>query len=461
MQSDNPPSAPVPLLLAQSFLMLLEAQPSVIYLSIAGIIILLVLSGLISGSEVAFFSFSPKELESIKEDDDKKNDKIIELLDKPRYLLSTILITNNMINISIVILSYYVIKQILHGDDTMYEMFGFKVDGKFIEAAVNVVLDTVILLMFCEVMPKIYAANNKMTIAMLTSRPLLILRTVCYPMSYVMVHSSSFIEKKIRRYSELDIHDIDQAIEMTVDKTAHGKDVDILKGIVHFGNTQAKQIMQARMDIHALDHSWDFSRVMDYVKKSGYSRLPVFEKSVDHIVGILHVKDLLPFLEESADFNWQSKTREALFVPETKKIDDLLKEIQERRKHIVIVVDEYGGTSGIITLEDIIEEVLGDIKDEFDEVDDFQNKQLDDHTFIFEGKMLLHDVARTLSIEAEQFDDIRGEAETLAGLVLEITGRMPARNEEIKSGAFTFKVLGLEKNRIKRILVTLEHEAEA
>lgn len=460
MESDNPLPDSGPLQLLNLTVVLLQSQSSTMIMGVVTIIVLLFLSALISGSEVAFFSLSPKELEDIKNDDDPTNDRIVDLLDKPRFLLSTILITNNIINIAIVIISYFMVKLAFGCDDCAYDILGLHVSGKWIEAFINVALDTVIILMFCEVMPKMYAANNKMSVALITSRPLILLRKVFYPLSYVMVNSSAFIEKKIRRYTDLDISEIDQAIEMTVDKNTSGKDVDVLKSIVHFGNTTAKQIMQPRMEIYAVSKETGFAELMEYVRNSGYSRLPVYEGSIDHVVGILHVKDLLPYIHENEDFSWQGMIREALFVPETKKIDDLLKEIQENHKHIVIVADEYGGTSGIVTLEDIIEEVLGDIRDEFDEVEDFSAKKIDDHTYIFEGKVLLHDVCRTLGIDMESFDEYKGDADTLAGLILEITGRMPERNDEVVKEQFVFKVLGLEKNRIKRIMVKLQKDRD-
>lgn len=458
MESDQPPPELIPLNVLPLAILFTQAEIGYISIEVILALLLVFLSAMFSGSEVAFFSMTPKDLHEIKNDEDPKNDKIYDLLKKPRYLLSTILVANNLINIAFIILTYFIVKQFLNCEDCLYNVAGLSLSAHIIEGGINLIVDVFILMVFCEIMPKIYAANNKRMVAEFMAGPLFLLRRILYPINYMMVSSSAFVEKRIKTYSDFDLQDLDHAIEMTLSKNSSPKDAEILKSIVHFGNTTAKQILKPRTQLYSLDDSWNFSEMMEYVRQAGYSRLPVFHGDIDHITGVLHVKDLLPHLNENENFQWNVLVREAMFIPETKKIDDLLREFQANRKHLSIVVDEYGGTSGIVTLEDIIEEILGEIKDEFDEEDDFQYKKIDENTFIFEGKTLIHDLCKFLEIEIDTFDEVKGDSDTIAGLILEIAGRMPGRNEEITYKDFQFKVMNWEKNRIKRVLLSM-HES--
>jgi hypothetical protein len=454
LNSDIPPE---PLFTLVQLLQIQNFELNTLILEIIVVVVLLFLCALVSASEVAYFSLSPKELDDIKNDDSKINDNIIDLLAKPRTLLSTVLIAISFMSISIVMLTHLIIQNFFPENALPVQIFQWSIQTHYIEEFINISLDICIILLFTEVMPKIFAGANKMRVATFMALPLKALIQICFPISFIMVKTSAYIEKKIRRYTDLNMDDIDQAIEMTADKDTTQEDIDVLKGIVHFGNITANQIMHSRMEIHGVDISWDFNKLITYVNESGYSRLPVYAKSLDHIEGILHVKDLLPFLNNQ-NYRWQQLIREAMFIPESKKIDDLLKEIQEQRKHLAIVVDEHGGTSGLVTLEDIIEEVLGEIKDEFDVEEDFVSSRVNSNTFVFEGKTLLNDVCKVLEADVEEFEAVRGGAESIAGLILELAGTMPEVKQEFKFKYYVFKVLSVENRRIKRIQITLENK---
>jgi gliding motility-associated protein GldE len=325
----------------------------------------------------------------------------------------------------------------------------------YIEEIITIAIDIFFILLFVDVIPITFAQSNKIRVATFMALPLSILVKLFYPLSYFMVNASAFIEKKIRRYTDIDTNEIEQAIEMTADKNTTQEDIKVLKGIVHFGEITARQIMKPRMDIYALDYSWDFEKLIEYVREGGYSRLPVYIDSLDNIKGVLHVKDLLQHIDKDASFDWHSIIHEALYIPEGKKIDDLLKEIQSTRKHLAIVVDEHGGTCGIITLEDIVEEVLGEIKDEFDDDEEFTSNKVNDNTYIFEGKVLINDVCKIINADVNEFEEVRGEADSIAGLILEIAGKMPQKNEVFSFENYSFRVLNIEKNRIRRIEIKI------
>jgi gliding motility-associated protein GldE len=451
LNSDIPPE---PLMVFTQILQVQGFSLNNTLFEVIAVIVLLLLCALVSASEVAYFSLSPKELDDIKNDDSSINDNILDLLEKPRTLLSTVLIAISFMSISIVMLTHLIIQQFFPESVVNVQIFNWEIKAHYIEESINIVLDICIILLFTEVMPKIFAGANKMLVATFMALPLKFLIKVFYPISFIMVKSSAFIEKKIRRYTDLNMDDIDQAIEMTADKDTTQEDIDVLKGIVHFGNITANQIMHPRMEIHGVDISWDFPKLLSYVRDSGYSRLPIYSKSLDHIEGVLHVKDLLPHINFD-NYRWQQLGREAMFIPESKKIDDLLREIQEQRKHLAIVVDEHGGTSGLVTLEDIIEEVLGEIKDEFDVEEDFISSKVNNNTYVFEGKTLLNDVCKVLNADIDEFEDIRGGAESIAGLILELAGNMPEVKAEYQYQHYLFKVLSIEKRRIKRIQVMI------
>jgi putative hemolysin len=319
---------------------------------------------------------------------------------------------------------------------------------------VNVIIVTFFLVLFGEAIPKVYATHNKLPIARSVSGLFTFLNKLLSPINYLLVNSTAVIEKRIKRHNaEIDIDEINKAIDITVDNKASKNDVKMLKGIVHFGNITVRQVMRPRMDVAAADVEWDFLKLISFVKENGYSRLPVFKESIDNIQGVLYIKDLLEHIHQGKDFQWQKLIREALHTPETKKIDDLLREFQETRKHLAIVVDEFGGTSGIVTLEDIVEEVIGDINDESDESADSQLRKNPDGSYIVEGIMQLGDLAKGLELENDYFEEAKGDAETVGGLVVELFGRIPKVGEEVVLHNFKFKVLSFKKNRIEKLKI--------
>jgi len=423
------------------------------------ILVLIICSALMSASEIAFFSLSKVEVDHLRDSDDGIDNRVAALIDRPRYLLSTILITNNMVNIGVIVTSYFVTRNFfdLIGITDKVVVFNFEISRYVVEFVWNVVVVTFMLVLFGEAAPKVFATQYKLKVARFMSGVLVLLTRFFKPINYVLVNSTQSLEKRLKHYNdEIDIEEINKAIEITVEKKESKQDARLLKGIVHFGNITVKQVMRPRTEVSAVDKEFTFKEVMAFVIEMGYSRFPVFEETLDTVVGVLNVKDLLAHLHDGDDFNWQQLIREPFFVPETKKIDDLLRDIQENRKHLAIVVDEYGGTSGIITLEDIVEEVVGDIKDEFDETTDANFRKLDDRNFIFEGKIPLLDVCRALGLSADAFDEVKGEAETLGGLLLELANRIPKNGEELNYAGFRFMILSVSNNRIQKVKVTNE-----
>ncbi|MFT7588362.1 MAG: putative hemolysin [Limisphaerales bacterium] len=409
------------------------------------IILLLFFSALISGSEAAFFSMSPSKLQNLKEEKGKKAEENVQsLLDKPNYLLSTILIANNFINVAIVIVSAFAMERLLVGLDPRLTF------------AISVMAVTFLLVLVGEVVPKVYAARHSESFAAAMAGPLLLLRKVFHPLSFILVESTRVIEKRLATLenSNLDREDYDRAIDLAVNMESSEQDVKMLKGIVQFGNITVKQIMVSYVDMTAVEYSINFHDLLETIRASGYSRIPVFKEDKHNIVGLFYAKDLLAILDEDDDFNWQSRIKEAYFVPESKMIDDLLGEFQEKRMHMAIVVDEYGGTLGLVSLEDVMEEVIGEIHDEFDaEVNGY--KKLDDANFLLEGKVLLGDVCKALGLRSETFEDVKGDSDTLAGLMLELAGRIPSVMEELEYKNFRFTVMEVSRNRIEKIKITL------
>ncbi len=427
------------------------------------VVILLICSALISGSEVAYFSLNPNDIVGLQEEEKTSSQRIVTLLDRPRYLLATILITNNFINIFIIIISSVAVLEPLFGYLGFGQGENISLSTKALKFTMEVGVVTFFLVLFGEVAPKVYASINNLQLARLMSRPLSFLKKLFYLPSQILVKSTQLIEKRLEERSNnetfVSLQDIDQAIELTVKDAEHAEqEIDILKGIVQFGNISVSQVMRARVDVVALDFRLGFGEVLEVVKESGYSRFPVYEENIDTITGVLYAKELLPHLDETDDFEWQVKIRSGYFVPDTKKIDDLLKEFQAKKVHMAIVVDEYGGTSGIVTLEDIMEEVIGEIQDEFDERIDVDYEQIDKYTYQFEGKTLLNDVCRLCDIEISTFDKVKGEAESIAGLLLELSGRMPAQGEEIEHEGFKLTVEKVSKRRIERIKINIPKE---
>jgi putative hemolysin len=406
--------------------------------------ILLVASALVSGSEVAFFSIQPRDLDELKEVDKTGFESLSELLKTPKALLATILIWNNFINVGIVILSSYL-------SETFFD-FG---DSLQLKLGVEVLAITFLILLFGEVLPKVYATKNSVTFGLFMYKPMFVLRRFSKPLSFLLVRSSSFIERRLQHKSEnLSVDDLSQALELTSNEESSDEEQKILAGIVKFGSTNVTQIMKPRIDVIAVDVSWEYGRIMEGILESGFSRIPVYEENFDNVKGVLYVKDLLPHISASSNFAWQELVREPFFVPENKKIDDLLREFQARKIHLAIVVDEYGGTSGVVTLEDIIEEIVGEISDEFDNDELFYSK-IDEANYVFEAKIHLTDFFKVVAAQESDFAEQSAEADTLAGFLLEVAGKFPAVGEEINFKDYLFKVESLEGRRIKRIKVTL------
>ena len=421
-------------------------------LNIVVLIILLICSAMISGAEVALFGLSPTEANEIEEKKTAQGDIVIKLLERPKKLLATILIANNAINIGVVLLFNVI-------GDTIFSNINYMIFGVVsLRFVLEVVLATFLILMFGEILPKVYANRNRISFSNFMAYPLKALDFLFSPLSLPMRSGTIFLYKKLgKEKSSLSVDHLSQALELTSEGDTTKEEQKILEGIVSFGNTDTKQVMRPRIDIFSLNDQMKFLEVLEEIKKNGYSRIPVYSDNIDKVIGVLYVKDLLPYLDRKS-FNWMTLIREPYFVPENKKLDDLLAEFQAKKNHLAIVVDEYGGTSGIVTLEDIIEEIVGDISDEFDDEDLIFSK-LDDHNYVFEGKTPLKDFYRVVRMEDETlFEENKGESETIAGFVLEIAGSFPKRGEKIAFHDYRFVVESLDKKRLKQIKVTLPHE---
>lgn len=421
-------------------------------LKVAVLVLLLICSALISGAEVALFGLTQTDLNAIEEESTSRGKLIIKLLERPKKLLATILISNNAINIGIVLLFSSI------GNTLFSEIDQVLFDFVSVRFVLEVLVATFLILMFGEILPKIYANRNRIQFSGFMALPLKVFDFVLTPLSTPMRSATIFLQEKLgRQKSNLSVDHLSQALELTSEGDTTKEEQKILEGIVSFGNTDTKQVMRPRIDIFALNEEMKFPEVLEEIKKNGYSRIPVFAENMDAILGVLYVKDLLPYIDRKT-FNWMSLIREPYFVPENKKLDDLLLEFQEQKKHLAVVVDEYGGTSGIVTLEDIIEEIVGDISDEFDD-EDLVFSKLDDYTYVFEGKTTLKDFYRVVKIEnEEEFELRKGESETIAGFVLEISGSFPRRGEKVLFNDYEFIVESMDKKRLKQIKVTLPHE---
>lgn len=410
------------------------------------IIILLLLSALVSGSEVAFFSLTPTEKEELVNDKSKNSQRVIALLDRPKKLLATILIANNFINVGIVILSTALMSKIFDGT----------VLSETVQLIIQVGVVTFVILLIGEVVPKVYATKHGLYFAKAMSGPISATRIFFKPLTYVLVNSTSFIDKRVKKKAnDISVDHLEHALILTAEEsTGDAKESQILQGIVRFGNTDVKQIMTPRIDTVCLDVASNYFEIMESIKHSGFSRIPVYETSVDKIEGVLYVKDLLKFLEEGENFNWQALIRKPFFVPENKKIDDLLREFQDSKVHMAVVVDEYGGTSGIVTFEDILEEIVGEISDEFDD-DDIAYSKLDESNYVFEGKTPLNDVYRVIGINGDEFESAKGESDTLAGFIMEISGKILRKKEKISFLNYDFLIEAADKKRVKQIKMTI------
>ena len=406
-------------------------------------ILLLFASGFVSASEIAFFSLSPNDLSEIEEEEHPSDRRITDLLKDSERLLATILISNNFVNVTIIMLCNYFFAEVVD--------FGHAVIVEFL--VITVVL-TFLLLLFGEIMPKIYSAQHTLKFCRFAAPVLMVLRKVFSPLSNLLVRSSFIVNKCVaKRNYNISVDDLSQALELT-DKAEISEESNILEGIIRFGGETAKEVMTSRLDMVDLDITSTFKEVLDCVVENGYSRVPVYEDSRDNIKGILYIKDLLPHLKKGEDFQWQSLIRPAYFVPETKMIDDLLRDFQANKIHIAIVVDEFGGTSGIVTMEDIIEEIVGEINDEYDE-EERSYVKVNDHTYVFEAKTLLSDFYKIVKIDSETFEDVVGDADTLAGLLLEIKGEFPKLHEKLEYDNFLFEVLEMDARRILKVKVII------
>lgn len=413
------------------------------------VLLLLCCSALISGAEVALFSLSQTDINSEEEKGSQSGMLIARLLNNPKKLLATILIANNLVNILIILV--------------------FARIGEFLFEGLNPIIITILdvgvvtfLILLCgEILPKIYANRNNKKFARFVARPIWFLSLVFSPLSVPMQNFTTFINNKLGRKqkSNISVNQLSQALELTSEEDTTQAEQKILEGIVSFGNTETSEVMQPRMDICAVNEDFTYAELLQFITENGYSRIPVFRENIDTITGVIYIKDLLPYLNQS-DFDWKTIKRKVFFVPENKKLDDLLSDFQSKKIHLAVVVDEYGGTSGIVTLEDIIEEIVGEISDEYDVDNSFYSK-IDERTFLFEGKTPMKDFYRILNIsqtEEEQFDEVRGDAETIAGFLLEIAGIFPEKGQLFNYQGYTFLVEIFDKKRIKQIKIIVPNK---
>ena len=414
------------------------------------LIVLLISSALVSGTEVAFFSLSPTDLNELS-NNGKEENNIVKLLEKPRKLLATILITNNFINILIVLLFASLSNKLFASFDLKLPILSFEISIRFL---LEIVLVTFLILLFGEVLPKIYASRNALRFSKKMSKFIQTTNKLLTPFSLPLITLTKWIENKLgNKNSNFSVETLSQALELTSEGATTKDEQKILEGIVNFGNTETVQIMKPRIDIFAISDNETYEDVLSKILINGYSRNPIYKDNVDNIISVLYAKDLLAHLDKTT-FKWQSLLREPFFVPENKKLDDLLVDFREKKNHLAIVVDEYGGTSGLVTLEDVIEEIVGDINDEFDD-DDLSYSKIDENNYVFEGKTSIKDFCRVLDDEDEAiFEQAKGESETLAGFILEIYGKFPKKNEKINFKNYTFTIEVLDKKRIKQVKAT-------
>jgi putative hemolysin len=422
-------------------LLFINAQATTVLVIL--ILFFLVMSFIVSGSRIAFFSLSDKEINILKTKQDSSWRRIVNLLEEPKALLASLLIANILLNIAIIILSNFLIDQVI----------SFKQDYWFFEFLMKVVIVSFVLILFGEVMPKVWASQNTLQFAFYTSGVTEIIHLLFRRLGILLANQSEKLERLFgsQRSAANSLEELDHAIDN--DTTEEEK--NILKGIIKFGNITVKQIMKTRLDVSGIEDDLNFRQLKQKIEELHYSRLPVFKKSLDEIGGMIHTKDLIPYLNESDEFDWRSLLRSPHFVHEHKMIKDLLQEFQTNRIHFAVVVDEFGGTSGIVTLEDILEEVIGDIKDEFDEDEGSAAKQ-EDGSFIFEGRTMINDVCKALNLPVETFDNVKGESDSLAGLILELAGEIPKVNDIIVCGDFEFNILEADSSRIKKVKVRIK-----
>lgn len=430
-----------------SYITVNPISPSIL-ISILLAFFLILLSGFASASEIAFFSLSPADLEAMDPDKSPLDMLVQKLRDDSERTLATILITNNLVNVTIIMLCNYILTNLL------------TFSAEWLQFLCVTILLTFLLLLFGEIIPKVYGSKNPLAFCRKAVKGVMFFRKVFWPIETILLKSGAFAEKVLQKENrQLSIDDLEQALELT-DKSDIKDEQSMLQGIIRFGDETAKEVMTSRQDIIDLDIRCSYEDVLKCIVDNNYSRIPVYQDNKDNIRGVLYIKDLLPHLSKPANFRWQSLIRPPYFVPETKKIDDLLREFQENKVHIAIVVDEFGGTSGIVTLEDILEEIVGEINDEYDE-EEHNYTKLDANSYIFEGKTLLNDFTKILNLPDDEFDDVEGDADSLAGLLLEIKGDFPAVHEILKYKRYTFEVLEIDERRISKVKVIIGCEDNA
>ena len=413
-------------------------------IGVIGIFLLLFLSAIVSGAEVAFFSLSQKDIDDALQENNHKGKIISKLLEKPKKLLATLLVTNNLTNIGVVILFSYIGRNIF-----------VNVSSPAFKFTLEVVLVTFFILLFGEVLPKVYATRNNIKFVKNVAYPIAILDTILSPVSLPMRRVTLYLHDKFgKQKNSFSVDQLSQALELTDSEGTSSEEQKILEGIVSFGNTDTRQVMSPRIDIFALEVSESFSAIYPKIIEKGFSRIPVYRDNIDQIEGVLFVKDLLPHIDKK-EFEWTTLVRKAFFVPENKKLDNLLKDFQSLKSHLAIVVDEYGGTSGLVSLEDVIEEIVGDISDEFDD-EHLNFSQIDEKNFLFEGKINMKDFYRIVDVDEDVFESNKGEAETLAGFILEILGNFPKKDQKIAFENCVFTIETVDKKRVKQIKVTIE-----
>ncbi|MBF1642804.1 MAG: gliding motility-associated protein GldE [Prevotella sp.] len=430
-----------------SYITINPISPSIL-VSILLAFFLILLSGFASASEIAFFSLSPADLEAMDPDKSPLDMLVQKLRDDSERTLATILITNNLVNVTIIMLCNYILINLL------------TFSAEWLQFLCVTILLTFLLLLFGEIIPKVYGSKNPLAFCRKAVKGVMFFRKLFWPIETILLKSGAFAEKVLQKENrQLSIDDLEQALELT-DKSDIKDEQSMLQGIIRFGDETAKEVMTSRQDIIDLDIRCSYEDVLKCIVDNNYSRIPVYQDNKDNIRGVLYIKDLLPHLSKPANFRWQSLIRPSYFVPETKKIDDLLREFQENKVHIAIVVDEFGGTSGIVTLEDILEEIVGEINDEYDE-EEHNYTKLDANSYIFEGKTLLNDFTKILNLPDDEFDDVEGDADSLAGLLLEIKGDFPAVHEILKYKRYTFEVLEIDERRISKVKVIIGCEDNA
>ncbi|WP_266363462.1 gliding motility-associated protein GldE [Tellurirhabdus rosea] len=404
------------------------------------LLVVLFLAALASAAEAAFFTLSPEDRTTCRVSENRAEQRVVQLLDRPRRLLASLVIFNNLLNLTTVVIVTYLV----------WQLNQFQPISGWTLAGVTVVV-TLAIVLFGEIIPKVYASQNSLAVAKriapLASLAMLLFR----PWSALLVNLSNVVDQRIqKRGYKVSMEELSQAVELTSSSSTH-EERELLKGIVNFSNLSVRQVMRSRVDIVAVAEDLTFAELLGQINESGYSRMPVYRESIDQIEGMLYIKDLLPYLHREESFRWQTLIRPVYFVPETKKIDDLLQDFQKRRVHLAVVVDEYGGTRGLVTMEDIIEEIFGDINDEFDEEGEVPYQRVDEQTLVIEGRTPLVDICRLLNVDADFFDEVKGESESLAGLLLELFTRVPEAGEEVSLEPFRFKVISADDKKIEKV----------